>query len=467
MLQPDTQETDEEWFDDVEHNLRAFKQKMHNWMKDAEAERKAAVSSRLSDVSTGKRTSSVRSISKYSSRSSSKQSTNSSHKSSRENRALEEKIKIAELIAEAEFMEKRQTLEQQAQRLEIASEVAKSKACMKLLENTREFNEKLDTAATFTVYPAKSKTSMCQGDNPKRSGNDDRKEVIYNEIYQEYETKPHQLIGEKIADADVKCVRKAERSVDRDANMGLERNRNLRDTTSSTREPSDILYKLLQQQAAPEVDIEYFDGNPLNYHYFMALFSEVVETKIDDPRGRLTRLIKYTMGEPKELIKHYIQLPHDHGYQTAVTLLEKTYGNPHKILSSYQREVKEWPQIKFGDVKAFRKFYNFLLKGESISGSQQWNPMDTPEMLCMLIAKLPGGLIDRWNRNVQAIRKRPLRKPDLQDLAKCYTKADQKTVEQTVTVASIKCRPWHDVWAIAHAHAVTHANQEKGGLGGR
>ena len=64
--------------------------------------------------------------------------------------------------------------------------------------------------------------------------------------------------------------------------MGLEWNRNLKDTTSSTRKPSDILYKLLQQQAAPEADMEYFDGNPLNY--FMALFSEVVETKIDDPR---------------------------------------------------------------------------------------------------------------------------------------------------------------------------------------
>ena len=143
--------------------------------------------------------------------------------------------------------------------------------------------------------------------------------------------------------------------------MGLERNRNLRDTTSSTREPSDTLYKFFQQQAAPEVDIEYFDGNPLNYHYFMALFSEVVETQIDNPRGRLTRLTKYTMGEPKELIKQCIQLPHDCGYQTAVTLLEKTYGNPHEILSSYRREVKDWPQIKFGDAKAFRKFYNFLL----------------------------------------------------------------------------------------------------------
>ena len=211
MLQLDAQETDEEWFDDVEHNLYAFKQKIHNWMKDAEAERKADVSSRLSDVSVGRRRSSVRSISKYSPRSSSKQSTNSSHKSSREDRALEEKIKMAEFIAEAEFMEKRQTLEQQAQRLKIATEVAKSKARVKLLENTREVNGKVDTASTFTVYPAKGNTSIvekgiCQGDNPKRSGNADKGEVIYNKSYQECETNPHQFIDEKIVGAEARSV---------------------------------------------------------------------------------------------------------------------------------------------------------------------------------------------------------------------------------------------------------------------
>ena len=69
------------------------------------------------------------------------------------------------MIADAEFMEKRQALEQQAQILKIASEAAKSKARVKLVENTRELNEKLDTATNFTVYPAKSKTSMYQGDN--------------------------------------------------------------------------------------------------------------------------------------------------------------------------------------------------------------------------------------------------------------------------------------------------------------
>ena len=253
--------------------------------------------------------------------------------------------------------------------MKIASEVAKSKARVKSLEITREFNEKQDTATAFTVYPAKSRMSICRRNNPKRSGNGDRKEVIYNDIYQEYEAKPHQSIGEKIVDADVQSVRKAERNVDRDANMGLERNRYLKDTTSSTRKPSDILYKLLQQQVTPEVGTVYFNGNSLNYHYFMALFCQVMQTKIDDPRGSLIRPIKYTMGEPKELIKHCIQLPHDRGYQTAVTLLKKTYGNPHKILSSYQREVKKYPQIKFGDARTFQMFYNFLLKCESISDS--------------------------------------------------------------------------------------------------
>ena len=80
----------------------------------------------------------------------------------------------------------------------------------------------------------------------------------------------------------------------------------------------------------------------------MALFCEVVETKIEDPRRRLTRLLKHTLGEAKELIQHCIQLPHDKGFKSAKSLIEKTYGNPHKILSLYRKEVKDWPQVKFG-----------------------------------------------------------------------------------------------------------------------
>ena len=56
--------------------------------------------------------------------------------------------------------------------------------------------------------------------------------------------------------------------------------------------PSDASCELLQLREAPVVDMEQFDGNPLNYHYFMALLAEVVETNIEEPRERLARLLK-------------------------------------------------------------------------------------------------------------------------------------------------------------------------------
>ena len=70
-----------------------------------------------------------------------------------------------------------------------------------------------------------------------------------------------------------------------------------------------MLCKLIQQQGAPEVDTDTFSGDPLEYHYFMGVFKEVVEKKIEDQRGRLTRLIKCTAAEAKDLIKHCIQQP--------------------------------------------------------------------------------------------------------------------------------------------------------------
>ena len=62
----------------------------------------------------------------------------------------------------------------------------------------------------------------------------------------------------------------------------------------------------VKQQAAPDVDLDVIDGNPLECHYFMTLLHEVVEKRVDDPRGKLTRLIKYTKGDAKEMIKHCV-----------------------------------------------------------------------------------------------------------------------------------------------------------------
>ena len=46
---------------------------------------------------------------------------------------------------------------------------------------------------------------------------------------------------------------------------------------------------------------------------------------------------------------------------------------------------------------------------------QHWNPIDTPEILCMLISKLPGNTRDWWNRKVLIIKRQHKRELKLEN----------------------------------------------------
>ena len=116
------------------------------------------------------------------------------------------------------------------------------------------------------------------------------------------------------------------------------------------------------------------------------------------------------------MIKHCIQQPVSAGYKNARSLLEEKYGNPHYIVAAYRKEIKSWPQLKPADGAAYRRFYNFLLKCESATYGQNWNTIDTPEMMCLVLSKLPGNSREKWNRTVLKIRRRHLREPDFADL---------------------------------------------------
>ena len=125
----------------------------------------------------------------------------------------------------------------------------------------------------------------------------------------------------------------------------------------------------------------------------------------------MTRLIDYTKGEAKELVKHCIQQPTEVCYDNAKNLLMRRYGDPHKIMS-------KWPQVRQGDAAAYRKFYNFLLKCQSLTDGRKWNLFNSPDMLCTLVSKLPMSVGDRWNKKVQFTQKKQLREPDLADFIK-------------------------------------------------
>ena len=92
------------------------------------------------------------------------------------------------------------------------------------------------------------------------------------------------------------------------------------------------------------------------------MFKEVVESKIKDPVGRLTRLIKFTDGEGKDL-------------------MNKRYGNTYSLLASHRKEIKLLALIKPGDAMDFRKFLNF----ETFSKITNSNSLETPKALCSCV----------------------------------------------------------------------------------
>ena len=118
----------------------------------------------------------------------------------------------------------------------------------------------------------------------------------------------------------------------------------------------DMICKFFQQQGVPEVEVDKFIGNPLEYRYFSTKLKEVVERKIKDPVGRSTRPVKLTDGEAKDLLKHCIHLTRDIDNNNAIMLPSKRYGNPHLLLASYRKEIKSLALVKPGDVNGFQKF---------------------------------------------------------------------------------------------------------------
>ena len=91
------------------------------------------------------------------------------------------------------------------------------------------------------------------------------------------------------------------------------------------------------------------------------------------------------------------------GYDNAVNLLYRRYGDQHTILAAYKKEVTEWPQIKTRDAAGLKKFYIFLLKCQSIIAGNQWNALDSPNLICKFLSKLPDQLRDRWNWELYSI----------------------------------------------------------------
>ena len=295
----------------------------------------------------------------------------SSRMSSKE-KAIQEKLRVAELKTEASFMKKKREAELQAELLRPEEEMAKAEARVKTYEE-----EKLEAkvqSEKLVVTEESGKTRKCTWDGPLLTEQRDQRKnyVILRDRHRRDKKTDNKESIEMTTQSALNIVSQNEMINQSYHDAGI--------PPSCTDGIERMLYKLIKEQSAPDTGIEEFDANPLNFYYFRSMFRETVE-KIDDPHGRLTQLIKYTCGEARELVKNFIHDRPDVGYTNAMNLLEKQYGDPHRLLACYRREIKQMSKIKSGDAVAFRRLFNFLIKCQTMSYSTSKNPLDSPDVL--------------------------------------------------------------------------------------
>ena len=167
---------------------------------------------------------------------------------------------------------------------------------------------------------------------------------------------------------------------------------------------NELMVQTLRAHSAPKVDIDIFSGDPLEYDYFVESFKDVVENLIEDPSQRFMRLLKFTGGEAKDLIKHCIYEEKEHCYNNALILLEKEYGSSYKVVCAYMDKLKNWPQIKLNDAKGVKELYRFLLRCLTYQKKGSID-LDSPLTIRTVQQALPTNLQDKWTGRVGKIRK--------------------------------------------------------------
>ena len=81
--------------------------------------------------------------------------------------------------------------------------------------------------------------------------------------------------------------------------------------------------------SVPKVDLDKFDGDPLDFQNFMSLFDESIGNKLSDDQMKLTRLLYYVSGPAKAAIKCCALLGGTEGFKQACDILKSRFGKAH------------------------------------------------------------------------------------------------------------------------------------------
>ena len=97
-------------------------------------------------------------------------------------------------------------------------------------------------------------------------------------------------------------------------------------------------------------------------------------------------------------------------------LLDKEYGNPHKISHSYLKELRDWPNIKGSDRQGWKKLHRFLCKCQAFKKTGSLQQLDNADKIGIIVMKLDPSFQDKWTSIAEKTERSEKREPNFNDL---------------------------------------------------
>lgn len=162
--------------------------------------------------------------------------------------------------------------------------------------------------------------------------------------------------------------------------------------------------ELLTALNLPKLELETFDGDPMTYHSFTAIFNEHVVNCELNPSIKLTRLLQYTSGKAKEAIRSCSIVGGEKGYDQACSILARGFGNDDLVSEMILKSIKTGKPVRSGgDLQHLAdQLTNCLATLQSMN---KLHEIDTQDCIRLIVSRLQRWIENRWKRLAHDMKK--------------------------------------------------------------
>ena len=172
----------------------------------------------------------------------------------------------------------------------------------------------------------------------------------------------------------------------------------------------------------PKVKIEPFDGKATEFPAWEVAFDAHVGCQDISVELKLNLLSQHLRGEAKSLVIGLLSYQTDYAYSTARSRLKDRYGNPCVLSQAFLSKLEEWLPIKPNQPKELEQFSDLLIQISEIRkiAAGSLSILDYPQESKKILAKLPFYFERDWREYVYAWKEKhgPNSYPSFDQLAK-------------------------------------------------